>query len=266
MGKQQTFITFMVLGLFAMTSVSLGQTVSEPIPEALSLQTQGRLSHAKELLGSAYRKSAVRKSESTKDMTAFVLETTRQFLAKKYRKNSDKIAETIIASAQKYEFDPVFLMAVIQNESSFNPARKGSAGEIGLMQIKPSVADWISDVYDLDYNKPSDLLDPVKNIQLGAALLDKLRHQFESESRLYLSAYNIGAKKVRSMVSEQKIPKDYVVAVMKRYIAIYSAFKVKGDWKARGQIAFDNTKLVISKKKAIAKNDTGVKRELAQKN
>ena len=236
--------TFIVLGFLATASISHA--------DELSAQTQVRVSHAKELLGGAYRKSAVRKSESTKDMTAFVKETARKFLPPKFRKNSDKIAQAIIASSQKYELDPVFLMAVIQNESSFNPTRKGSFGEIGLMQIKPSVADWISEVYDLDYEKESDLLDPVKNIQLGAALMDKLRHQFDSESRLYLSAYNIGAKKVRSMVSEQNTPKDYVISVMKRYIAMYSAFKVKGTWKVRGEIAFQNTKIAIARKAKLS--------------
>jgi soluble lytic murein transglycosylase len=265
MGTCFTNILMIALSLGATTSVSRASTLVVN-REPMSLQTKARLTHAKELLGGGYKKSAVRKSESTKDMTAFVRETTRKFLAKKYRKDSEKIAQAIIINAQKYELDPVFLMAVIQNESSFNPTRRGSFGEIGLMQIKPSVAEWISDVYDIDYEKDSDLLDPVMNIQLGAALMDKLRHQFESESRLYLSAYNIGAKKVRSMVSEQRTPKEYVVAVMKRYIAMYSAFKVKGNWKARGEIAFNNTKLAITKKfKNVAKNEVPTKVEVPAK-
>jgi soluble lytic murein transglycosylase len=248
MGTQNTFITFLALSVFATTSVAFAETT--PVNrEPLSIQTKARISHARELLGGNYRKSVVRKSESTKDISSFVKETTKKFLAKRYRKSSDKVAAEILASAERYHFDPVFLMAVIQNESSFNPTRRGSFGEIGLMQIKPSTAEWIADTYDLDYKNEKTLLDPVSNIKIGAALLDKLRHQFESESRLYLSAYNIGAKKVRSMVSEKLIPKEYVMAVMKRYIAMYSAFKVEGDWKARGEIAFNNTRNLTRKVK-----------------
>ena len=187
-------------------------------------------------------------------MTEFVTELTKKFLAKKHRKNSSKIAKEIIKSADRFGFDPIFLVAVIQNESSFNPTRVGGAGEIGLMQIKPDTAEWIADVYDINYKNAKSLRDPVMNIRLGAALLDKLRHQFDSgKGRLYVSAYNIGAKKTRTLVSDKKKPKEYVLAVMKRYISIYSAFKVEGDWKARSEIAFTNTRN-LTMKKVVATN------------
>lgn len=216
--------------------------------DSILVQTQARITHAHELLGRGYNKSAVKMSEETIDMNPFVKALTRKFLSKKYKKSSAKIAKEIVQVADRYGFDPVFLIAVIQNESSFNPNRLGSAGEIGLMQIKPATAEWIADIYDIDYENSKSLLDPVMNIRLGAALLDKLRHQFDSESRLYVSAYNIGAKKTRSLVNDKKTPKEYVVAVMKRYFAIYSAFKVAGDWTSRGEIAFNHTRSLTQKK------------------
>jgi soluble lytic murein transglycosylase len=238
-------IAIVAFGILAMNSASFAESANR---EPLSVQTETRVSHAKELLGRGYKKSAVRISESTKDITQFVKETTKKFLPKKYRKSSGAIAKAIVESSELYHMDPVFVMAVIQNESSFNPTRRGSFGEIGLMQIKPSTAEWIADSYDLDYKDEKTLLNPVHNIEIGVALLDKLRHQFESKSRLYLSAYNIGAKKVRTMVEDKRIPKEYVIAVMKRYIAMYSAFKIEGNWKERGEIAFHNTRDAIQKK------------------
>ncbi len=235
------YYTYFIVALIALVTFS-----SKGVAGETDLQSKSRLSHAHELLGGSYKKSVVRKSEKVKDISEFVKETTRKLVAKKDQKSSDKIAKAILESAATYHFDPVFLMALIQNESSFNPRRKGAFGEIGLMQVKPSTAEWIADAYDIDYKNDKSLYDPVINIKIGSALMDKLRNQFESESRLYLSAYNIGAKKVRSMVSDKIIPKIYVHAVMKRYIAIYSAFKVEGNSKERSEVAFKALNRVIA--------------------
>jgi len=197
-----------------------------------------RISHAKELLGGTYRRSVVRKTESADDVSQFVKAATLRFLPKHYKKSASKISATLMAEAEHYGFDPIFLMAVIQNESSFNPRRKGHFGEIGLMQLKPSTAKWISSTYKISYHGAKSLYDPETNIKIGAAYFHKLRDQFEAHSRLYLSAYNIGAKKVREMVSDKRIPKEYVIAVMKRYLAIYAAFGTDGTHREKGQMAW----------------------------
>jgi soluble lytic murein transglycosylase len=175
-----------------------------------------------------------------------VHETSLKFIPKKFNKSANLISKAIVESAKANQFDPIFLMAVIQNESSFNPKMVGSAGEIGLMQIKPSTAAWISKLYRIPYKGPKSLYNPTMNIKIGAALMHKLRNQFDAESSLYISAYNIGATRVRSMVSENITPKSYLNAVMKRYVAIYSAFKVEGTSKLRSQVAFNSVNRVIA--------------------
>jgi soluble lytic murein transglycosylase len=209
------------------------------LPESVNLE-DSRLSHARELLGKSFKKKVIRKEDSKisgVEITDFVLETTRTFLSKSNRKKSQKIGYAILNAAEEFSLDPVFLMAVIQNESSFDPKKRGSVGEIGLMQILPRTAEWIAGLYGLEYKNEKSLLDPALNIWIGAALLDKLRHQFDSEGRLYVSAYNVGPKKLRLMLSMNKNPKIYVQAVMKRYIALYQGFKTKGDLKVLSQTA-----------------------------
>ena len=142
--------------------------------------------------------------------------------------------------SEKYSFDPLFLVAMIQNESSFNPRMVGRFGEIGLMQIKPVTAKWLSDTLHIKYSGAKSLYEPETNIRLGAAFINKLRNDFDAQSRLYLSAYNIGARKVRSMVSKNNTPKAYAIAVMKRYLAMYSALNTQGDWKNKSQLAWNN--------------------------
>jgi soluble lytic murein transglycosylase len=184
-----------------------------------------RVSHAKELLGGvAYKRSTAKKAESLKDMSDFVERITEEWLPSKYSKKSRSVAAAIMGEAERYGFDPVFLLAVIQNESAFNPEMRGKHTEIGLMQVKPSTAEWIAKKMKIKYRGEKSLLNPVENIKIGAAFMALLRDQFDSHSRLYISAYNMGARRVRQIVADDRMPKDYVHAVMKRYVAIYSAF------------------------------------------
>jgi hypothetical protein len=236
-------LTSLTMGFILSSTVhaSISQesaTKSDKFPQPLKMS---RANHARELLGRSYVKKASKENEQSKDVIQFVKESTRRFLPKKFKKQSAKIADTLLAQARKYEFDPLFLMAVILNESSFHPERSGAMGEVGLMQIFPKNAEWIAKKYQLDYLGEDTLKDPSGNIKIGAAMLDQLRRSFDSDGQLYLSAYNIGARKVRKMVQNQTPPKLYVLAVMKRYIALYQGFKFNGNPKKQSEVAWVKT-------------------------
>ncbi len=186
------------------------------------LQRELRLEHARELLGKHYKRSAVRSGEGIKKINAYIYEYAKNRLPKKYRSQHEKIAQTIIDTALKYEFDPVFLLAVIQGESSFNPEMNGKAGEIGLMQILPSTGEWIAGLTKQKWSGKRTLRDPIRNIKLGAAFLDHLRTKFDSHAQLYLAAYNMGARNVNNALDKDIWPKDYPTHVMKIYVEFYT--------------------------------------------
>ena len=218
------------------------------VDAAANKQIRTRLTHAKELLGKNYKRSSVHKTEKADNINEFVGSSTKNLLPTAHKKLSREIATVIMHESENYGFDPIFLMAVIQNESSFNPRMKGNAGEIGLMQIKPDTAKWIAKMYKLEYKNAQSLYNPAINIRIGAAYMNKLRNQFSSNSGLYLSAYNAGAKKVRLLVSLKTAPKLYANAVMKRYFAIYSALgNNEGTQTERGEIALVNLKNITAK-------------------
>jgi soluble lytic murein transglycosylase len=222
------------------------------VDAATNKQVSNRITHAKELLGKSYKRSTVRKTESATNIAEFINSSTKNLLPKAHKKMAREIASVIMRESERYGFDPIFLMAVIQNESSFNPKMKGGVGEIGLMQIKPDTAEWIAKGSKIEYSGADSLYNPSVNIRIGAAFMNKLRDQFSADSSLYLSAYNAGARKVRMMVSENNAPKIYATAVMKRYFAIYSALGAnKGTQSERGNLAFANVRNVTAK---IARN------------
>jgi soluble lytic murein transglycosylase-like protein len=91
------------------------------------------------------------------------------------------------------------VLKMIGVESEFNPQARGTAGEIGLMQVKPQDAEWIAKQQRL--GAIEDLADPRQNILLGMSYLQMLAKRFKGVEA-GLEAYNVGptdyAKGVRN--------------------------------------------------------------------
>lgn len=156
-----------------------------------------------------------------KEMARFVFKRTQDLLPVPFKGRAHRVAQALIESANTHQMDPVFLMAVIAQESKFNPDARGSHGEIGLMQLKPSTAASVSGGATED-DVIAQLEDPAQNVRLGAAYLAKLRHSFRRRSSLYISAYNMGAARVREHVAAGVEPNIYSSQVMAHYLELSS--------------------------------------------
>lgn len=103
--------------------------------------------------------------------------------------------KVIQAAAERYDVDPALVKAVVWRETKFNPAAKGGAGEVGLMQIMESTAlDWASaeKIYPFEHD---DLFDPAKNTSAGAWYLKKLLKRYTQTDNAIpytLADYNAG--------------------------------------------------------------------------
>jgi soluble lytic murein transglycosylase len=190
-------------------------------------QARFRHEHSQELLGKYYGRSSVRFGENVPKINSQIYRWTRERLPARYKANYQRIAQAIIDESLKYEFDPVFLLSIIQTESHFNPDAVGTSGEIGLMQILPATAEWISSKAVYPWNGPKTLLDPIKNIRIGAAYLGLLRDRFDMHARLYIAAYNMGQGNVEHAQARKIWPKDYPGVVMRNYVEFYEELKEK---------------------------------------
>jgi len=136
-------------------------------------------------------------------------------------------SRAIVDEAQRFGFDPYFLLAVIERESRFDPRAKGRHGEIGLMQIKPDTAQWISERYGFPWVGVDKLYEPAHNIRLAAAYFDFLRRSFRSNGRLYLSAYNLGPRRTREVLGSRSNRSFYATEVIGNYLRFHG--KQKGE-------------------------------------
>lgn len=221
--KRSSVLAILVLAI--VVSALTGPDAEAKLGTLSKEQRDLRLDHARELLGSRYKKSVVRTGEKVSKVNGAIYRWTRASLPKKFHKRADVIAQAIIDESHRHGFDPIFVLSVIQTESSFNPDQIGGVGEIGLMQIRPKTGQWIAKLAGLPWKGPASLKDPVSNIRIGVTFMAHLREKFDSHARLYIAAYNMGPSNVNELRSQAKWPKIYPAKVMSRYVDFYSEIK-----------------------------------------
>lgn len=98
----------------------------------------------------------------------------------------------IQGAAAKMKLDPLLLIALVREESTFDPAIVSWAGATGLAQLMPGTA--MTAYADLKRGKLDleRLVEPELNVELGAYVLRSGLRRFEQQAPLALAAYNGG--------------------------------------------------------------------------
>jgi soluble lytic murein transglycosylase-like protein len=122
-----------------------------------------------------------------------------------------KYDELVRQSAARNGIDPNLIVAVMRQESGFNPHARSYKGASGLMQLMPATARrfGVMNIYD-----------PVENIEGGAKYLRFLLDTFNGDVNLVLAGYNAGEGAVIN--SGYRIPRyretqNYVQSISARY-------------------------------------------------
>ncbi|HKD47020.1 MAG TPA: lytic transglycosylase domain-containing protein, partial [Rhizomicrobium sp.] len=104
--------------------------------------------------------------------------------------------------------EPPLVLALIRQETEFDPEAVSSAGAMGLMQVMQSAAKSSSKAAGLRY-RPGDLLiDPEYNIQLGMIEFSNNYARAEGSLVLAIAGYNAGPGNVRKWLAENGDPRD----------------------------------------------------------
>jgi len=156
----------------------------------------------------------------------------------------------IAQEAARYHVDPDLVWSIAYEETYFRPWKKGSHGEIGLMQVTPgALQDWASanasaaNQQRAASDPDSVLSDPRKNIQVACWYLQKAGEDYPDipgrEARM-LAYYNAGPKRAEAWnkvengappLSEEDFiaridiasTKAYVTSILGRYHQLKSA-------------------------------------------
>jgi peptidoglycan lytic transglycosylase len=158
--------------------------------------------------------------------------------------------ELIAQQASIYRVDPDLVWSIVYEETYFSPWKVGKDGEIGLMQVTPTVGrEWATATGMREFERQmnsdphSFLRDPEHNIQIGCWYLEKIHEQFQdstdAEPRM-VAAYNAGPSRAvewnkvgedgktlsaTQFIGRIDIPstRAYVTSIMQRYQQIKGA-------------------------------------------
>jgi len=99
--------------------------------------------------------------------------------------------------------DPFLVLAVIRQESIFDPAIVSRVGAIGLMQLMPTTSQTVCKELGEQFNADS-LYRPPANIRQGAYYIKRLLDQFGGNLVLAIASYNGGPNKATEWYAKNK--------------------------------------------------------------
>ncbi len=118
--------------------------------------------------------------------------------------------------AKKNELDISWVYGVIRQESAFNASVRSFAGAVGLMQLMPATAKYVSKKLLKKKKSPRhrDLISPKINIELGTTYLAYVLSTLGENPVLATAAYNAGPHRVKRWLPKSRLPADIWVELI----------------------------------------------------
>lgn len=101
--------------------------------------------------------------------------------------------ELIEREARRNGLDPYFVVALMRQESLFNPEARSGPGAIGLMQVMPRTGRAVARRLGIRNFREAMLTDPAINIRIGTVILADHLRTYDGRVEDVLIAYNAGA-------------------------------------------------------------------------
>ncbi|MBN1219679.1 MAG: tetratricopeptide repeat protein [Anaerolineae bacterium] len=108
--------------------------------------------------------------------------------------------DVILAEAEAYQLDPTLLLAIIRQESLFEPSAHSPADARGLMQVIPTTGEYVAERGGFANFDPAQLWLPYQNVKLGAWYIKQQLEIFDDNHFAALVAYNAGPGNVLEWV------------------------------------------------------------------
>ncbi len=147
----------------------------------------------------------------------------RSDLAAKYARDAQKLqidlmdyayplpAQAGVFLPQTPGYDPALIMAIIRQESGFDPEAQSHAGARGMMQIMPATAKKLSRRLGLPYSRDRLKQDREYNLTLGRSYIKGLLERYDQSLILALAAYNAGPARVKRWIKKNGDPRTQAV-------------------------------------------------------
>lgn len=146
----------------------------------------------------------------------------------------------VLSRSRDLKLDPSIIYSVMRRESLFDPLARSPVGALGLMQLMPATARFVSRQLGLKRPGKADILNIETNIKLGTSYFRRVLNRFDNNVSLAAAAYNAGPSNVRRWLPKSNVmPADLWVETVpyretRNYVQAVLAYATIFD-KARGQ-------------------------------
>ena len=127
-----------------------------------------------------------------------------------------RIVDAIHQESERHGYDPLFVMAIVEVESTCSPTANSPRGAVGLTQIKPSTAREVAKDLGVPFGGRHALVQPNVNVRLGLSYLARLEEKF-GDPYVAIAAYNLGPRRAARMSRQNAKRARYVKKVLARY-------------------------------------------------
>ena len=105
--------------------------------------------------------------------------------------------QQVLAHSEHESIDPAWTYGVIRRESAFVKDARSPVGAVGLMQLMPATAKWVSRRHSkVKYRGTSQLTHADTNLALGTRYLRMMLKRFGGQTVLATAAYNAGGHRI----------------------------------------------------------------------
>ena len=150
------------------------------------------------------------------DPAKLVRAALRRCGAKLSDKERWQIADVIVNESDRHGYDPLFVQALVEVESTCRPAARSNRGAVGLIQVTPATARAVAADEGLRWRGDRALSEPGFNVRIGLRYLAQLEERF-GDLYLAVAAYNLGPTQVARMPRQRARESRYVRRVVARY-------------------------------------------------
>jgi soluble lytic murein transglycosylase len=114
------------------------------------------------------------------------------------------VARVLVNAELEHGLPVLMTLAMIQQESRFDPHAKGPTGSLGLMQVQPATAREVARRHGLAWQSERTLYDPVQNVRIATAYLAEMRQRFGSTDHA-IAAFNIGPGNLQRLLAKRPL-------------------------------------------------------------
>ena len=183
------------LGLIQLFEAAAGELLrTSPKSRGMQLQAAMLLHQGGHYRASTYRLQQLFPGFVYRPFASLPREIWRMLLPIKY-------ASLFAQEARKHGLDPYLLVALVRQESGFDPQAVSAAEARGLMQLIPETARRVGRQLQLDNLSPDQLFLPRFNIRLGSQYFADCLRQFNGDVDQALASYNAGPHRVTLWLS-----------------------------------------------------------------